>query len=224
MFGLFRKKKEIEPISTKIKETASPAPKPKRAVKQKRKNTNGKMTGSDVLNALNQMQKELDRLKIAVTGGVVGGSENDSDQIVAQAMNEINNRADSAQKNENEKVIEGVFEGQSMIGSDGQQYDVPANYASKSKLVEGDIMKLTINNMGAFVYKQIKPIDRIRKVGVLDQDPQTLQFFAVADGKKWKLLTASVTYFKGEAGNEIVFLIPSESGSRWAAVENIVKG
>ena len=32
------------------------------------------------------------------------------------------------------KVIEGVFDGQSMVGSDGKTYPVPANYASKSKL------------------------------------------------------------------------------------------
>jgi hypothetical protein len=42
------------------------------------------------------------------------------------------------------KVIEGIFDGQIMIGPDGKNYPVPANYASKSKLVEGDIMKLTI--------------------------------------------------------------------------------
>ena len=42
------------------------------------------------------------------------------------------------------KVIEGVFDGQIMIGPDGKNYPVPANYASKSKLIEGDILKLTI--------------------------------------------------------------------------------
>ena len=49
------------------------------------------------------------------------------------------------------KVIEGVFDGQTMIGPDGKNYPVPANYASKSKLVEGDILKLTINEGGGFI-------------------------------------------------------------------------
>src|SRR5471030_1604688 len=40
------------------------------------------------------------------------------------------------------KVIEGIFDGQNMIGPDKKQYPVPANYASKSKLVEGDGLKL----------------------------------------------------------------------------------
>jgi hypothetical protein len=39
------------------------------------------------------------------------------------------------------KIIEGVFDGQNMVGSDGKTYPVPANYASKSKLVQGDILK-----------------------------------------------------------------------------------
>ncbi|PIX89851.1 MAG: hypothetical protein COZ29_03005, partial [Candidatus Moranbacteria bacterium CG_4_10_14_3_um_filter_45_9] len=52
-------------------------------------------------------------------------------------------------------VIEGAFDGQVMLGTDGKQYPVPANYASKSKLVEGDMLKLTITDNGAFLYKQI---------------------------------------------------------------------
>jgi hypothetical protein len=67
------------------------------------------------------------------------------------------------------KVIEGVFDGQNMMGSDGKTYPVPANYASKSKLVQGDILKLTIADDGAFMYKQIGPIPRKQLVGVLNQ-------------------------------------------------------
>ena len=56
------------------------------------------------------------------------------------------------------KVIEGVFDGQTMHDADGKAYPVPANYASKSKLVEGDILKLTIADDGSFIYKQIGPV------------------------------------------------------------------
>ena len=46
-------------------------------------------------------------------------------------------------------VVEGTFDGQIMVGSDGKQYPAPANYASKSKLVEGDVLKLTITSDGS---------------------------------------------------------------------------
>ncbi len=120
------------------------------------------------------------------------------------------------------KVIEGVFDGQNMIGPDGKQYSIPANYASKSKLVEGDIMKLVITENGTFRYKQIGPIERIREVGILERDNDG-GFVITSEDKQWKVLGASVTYFKGEVGDEVVILVPKDGTSKWAAVENIVK-
>ena len=121
------------------------------------------------------------------------------------------------------KIVEGVFDGQNMIGSDGKLYMVPPNYASKSKLVEGDIMKLTIQPNGSFLYKQIGPIERQRVMGVLTRDEVTNDWKVVADGRKYSILTASVTYFKGQTGDDIVVLIPKNAPSKWAAVENIIK-
>ena len=121
------------------------------------------------------------------------------------------------------KIVEGVFDGQNMIGSDGKLYMVPPNYASKSKLVEGDIMKLTIQPNGSFLYKQIGPIERSRVMGVLTRDEITNDWKVVADGKKYAVLTASVTYFKGNNGDDVVVLIPKAAPSKWAAVENIIR-
>lgn len=120
------------------------------------------------------------------------------------------------------KVIEGVFDGEQMIGPDGKQYSVPANYASKSKLVEGDIMKLTITSTGIFIFKQIGPIERNRIVARLERSSDGI-FYASLDGKKWRLLTASITYYKGETGDEVVILTPKHGESKWAAVDNVVK-
>src|SRR5688572_12298842 len=92
------------------------------------------------------------------------------------------------------KIIEGVFDGQNMVGSDGKTYPVPANYASKSKLVQGDILKLTIADDGAFLYKQIGPIPRRQIVGTLVQR-EGHYYVDVAD-KSYRVLLASVTYFK----------------------------
>jgi len=129
---------------------------------------------------------------------------------------------DFSADSEQGKIIEGVFDGENMIGPDGKQYSVPANYASKSKLVEGDILKLTITGSGTFVYKQIGPIERIRKVGMLEKDNEG-HFFVNDDDRKWQVLPASVTYYKGHAGDEAVILIPKTGESKWAAVENIVR-
>ena len=122
-----------------------------------------------------------------------------------------------------DRVVEGVFDGEGMVGDDGKAYLVPPNYASKSKLVEGDMMKLTIGPRGNFIYKQIGPIDRQRVVGTLAYEQSTGHFLAIAAGRSWRVLKASVTYFKGEAGDEVVMLMPKTAPSKWAAVENVIK-
>lgn len=120
------------------------------------------------------------------------------------------------------RVIEGTFDGQIMIGSDGKQYPVPANYASKSKLVEGDMLKLTITPEGSFIYKQIGPAERKRLIGTVSQDADG-NYFVAADGRAFKVLLASVTYFKVEPGDEVTLVIPRDIDSDWGSIENVLQ-
>ncbi|HNZ86615.1 MAG TPA: hypothetical protein PLD95_03295 [bacterium] len=122
----------------------------------------------------------------------------------------------------NTKIIEGVFDGTQMIGPDGKRYSIPANYCSKSKLVEGDILKLTIKSDGSFVYKQIAPIERKRIKGILSKDIITGEFTIMAEGRQYKVIKASVTYFRGEDGDEVIALVPKDGESVYCAVENII--
>ncbi len=116
------------------------------------------------------------------------------------------------------KVIEGVFDGQNMVGSDGKTYPVPANYASKSKLVQGDILKLTIADDGSFMYKQIGPIPRKQVVGSLSQENG--HYYVDVNKKKYRVLLASVTYFKAKPGDQVSVNVPEDdSHAEWAALE-----
>lgn len=121
------------------------------------------------------------------------------------------------------KIVEGVFDGRNMIGSDGRQYIVPPNYASKSKLVEGDMLKLTILSNGTFLFKQIGPIERQRAVGELSKDELTSDWMVMHGGRKYYVLSAAVSYHKGDEGDEAVLLIPKSAPSKWAALENVIK-
>lgn len=116
------------------------------------------------------------------------------------------------------KVIEGVFDGQNMVGSDAKTYPVPANYASKSKLVQGDILKLTIAEDGAFLYKQIGPIPRKQVVGALKLEGG--HYYVSVGNKNYRVLLASVTYFKAKPGDQVSVNIPEDdSTAEWAALE-----
>lgn len=117
-------------------------------------------------------------------------------------------------------VVEGVFNGQTITDKTKKEYPVPSNYASKSKLVPGDILKLTIKDDGGFVYKQIGPVERKRIVGILTYEDG--QYKVIASGKAYKVLLASVTYFKGEVGDKVTLIIPEVEDSEWGALENVL--
>lgn len=119
-------------------------------------------------------------------------------------------------------VIEGTFDGQIMIGTDGKQYPVPANYASKSKLVEGDMLKLTITLDGSFIYKQIGPASRKHALGIVSQD-ESENYNVMVEGKPYKVLLASITYFKAEPGDEVAVVLPRDIESSWIAIENVLQ-
>lgn len=118
------------------------------------------------------------------------------------------------------RVIEGIFDGQNMVDGAGQSYPVPANYASKSKLVEGDGMKLTITDEGKFIYKQIAPIDRRVTKGVLIQEDG--QYKVLSEGKAYRVLLASVTFYRAEVGDQVTVLLPTEGQAQWAAIEAVL--
>lgn len=118
------------------------------------------------------------------------------------------------------QIIEGTFDGQNMIGPNQKIFPVPANYASKSKLVEGDRLKLTIMHNGSFVFKQISPIDREFVKGALIKEDG--QFKVAANGKSYRVLLASVTYYKGDVGDEVTLVVPKDSEAVWGAIEAVI--
>lgn len=169
---------------------------------------------NDLLDSIENAQANLLKAKTII-------SEMGPDELkrVAEKAREVG----AVEQQKTQKIVEGVFNGQNMVGPEGEVYTVPANYASKSKLVEGDILKLTIARDGSFVYKQIGPVERKRVIGTLVRDDETGEFMAVTNGDSYKLILASVTYYKGDPGDKVVALVPREGGSKWAAVENIIK-
>lgn len=126
----------------------------------------------------------------------------------------------SAKNPEISQIIEGSFDGEKMISLEGKSYPVPANYASKSKLVEGDLLKLSITESGLFLYKQISPIDRRQIIGTVLKDDND-KYYVLSEGKKYKVLLASLTYFKAKKGDEVTLVVPKEKISEWAAIEAV---
>jgi len=123
--------------------------------------------------------------------------------------------------NDNNQVIEGVFDGEKMVAQNKKTYSVPANYASKSKLVAGDILKLTILDDGSYLFKQIGPVARKKLTGTL-KEVSDGKFVVISGSAEYQVLPASVSYFKIKVEDKLTILVPESSESVWAAVENII--
>jgi len=130
------------------------------------------------------------------------------------------NKASDLSASEGGRIIEGVFDGQAMTDSNGTTYPVPANYASKSKLIPGDVLKLTVTEEGKFLYKQIGPVERKTAIGPLVHNDG--QYQILVDGKAYNVLLASVTYFRAHIGDEVTIIIPALENSKWAAIEAVL--
>lgn len=162
---------------------------------------------TQIKSMLYKMKDQLDAIIRLVEGGEIE---------VIKNMNPEAKVLDSG-----ERIIEGVFNGEKMVGADGKEYSIPPNYASKSKLVEGDMLKLTITHNGSFMFKQIGPIERKNLIGELMAIDD--QFGVLVDGKIYKVLKASISFYKGKSGDEVVILVPKDGDSDWGAVDNIIK-
>lgn len=135
---------------------------------------------------------------------------------------EISKKAQVLDCNSDGKIVEGVFDGENMIGSDKQKYPVPPNYASKSKLIPGDVLKLTILDDGGFLFKQIGPIKRKKLIGELEEVSEG-KFIVNVESKKYRVILASVTYFKAKADDRLTIIVPDKGESEWAAIENLLE-
>lgn len=169
----------------------------------------------EIKKILDNLELQVHKLRVLLDGGVSDVQDETYFHNLASAEGTIQNEEDMT-------IVEGVFDGQNMIGPDGKKYNVPPNYASKSKLVEGDMLKLSINPDGSFVYKQIGPIDRERKVGTVVKDEGVDKYIIVCDDAKYKVLLASITFYKAKEGDHVVVLVPKNTPCTWAAMENVV--
>lgn len=115
-------------------------------------------------------------------------------------------------------IVEWVFDGLYMIGSDWKKYPVPLNYSSKSKLISQDILKLTIMTNWKLVYKLISPAPRNYIKATLSQSKN--DYIAIWDNwKTYKLNPAAVSYFDLKLWEDISIIINADWKWENAAVE-----
>ncbi len=107
-----------------------------------------------------------------------------------------------------------------MLGSDGNTYPVPQNYASKSHLVQGSKLKATVASDGKITYKIIEEIAYDTVIGLLTMNRDKYQI--AAEGKVYHVLSASVTFLKAAIGDTVSVRIPQGKEATYAALDSII--
>jgi hypothetical protein len=124
------------------------------------------------------------------------------------------------------EVVEGNFDGENMVGDNGQVYLVPQNYASKSQLVIGDRMKWLLTS-DREIYKLIAPVERERVSGIFSMDGDNYAVIVENIKNPVRILKASATFaIKNQGlsvGDEVVILIPKNATPTWGALVSVVK-
>ena len=85
------------------------------------------------------------------------------------------------------------------------------------------MLKLIIPSDGRFIFKQIAPVERRRLKGRLAFDPASEGHVVLCGEEVFRVLPASISFFKGQPGDEVILLIPKAGKCVWAAVEHIAR-
>ncbi len=128
----------------------------------------------------------------------------------------------ATEEDEGMQVVEGSFDGTFMQGNDGKMYPVPMNYASKTKLIPGDMLKLRIMEDGKLIYKVIGPAPRKFLKAKLTKTEEGKFIALTEDNKTFSLNQAAVSFFKGDVGNEITIIIHGSEETTFAAIEAVI--
>jgi hypothetical protein len=124
------------------------------------------------------------------------------------------------------EVQEGYFDGESMVGDNGQIYPVPQNYASKTQLIVGDRMKWILTN-DRDIFKLIQPAARQRVTGTFNIEGDNYVVLVDEYPAPIKILKASATYaIKNlglKPGDEVALYVPKDTTPTWGAFIAVVR-
>lgn len=126
----------------------------------------------------------------------------------------------SSYQSGDDKIVEWVFTGDSMLGPDGAVYPVPQNYSSKSLLVQWSRLKATIEWQGGIKYKIIEEIPFETSIGIVTKNGDKYEI--TTDKKTYKVLMAAITFHKCSVGDTVTIRTPKWKDATYAVIESIV--
>ncbi len=121
---------------------------------------------------------------------------------------------------EDSQIVEWVFTWEWMLGTDGNMYPVPQNYASKSLLVQGSKLKAIIEKSGRIKYKIISEIPYTSLLWVITKNGEKYQIST--EHKSYNVLVAAITFHKCTIGDTVTIRVPEWKEATYAVIEAII--
>ncbi|NCS32402.1 hypothetical protein GW793_02825 [bacterium] len=197
------------------------------------------MEQSNVLTQIQELEKQLAELKkesqdvnpIKTTPAGVHPLEKAMEDTPSADLGQKTRSGDTVKSKSNEGDEEenyipigetGVFDGEFVIMSNDKKYQVPPNYASKSRLVVGDKLQLVSHgDMNSF--KIMEQVSRKELTGILTKSDN--QWVVFVDETNYLVIAASIRYYEGEIGDKVVIQVPETPVMevKWAAVKSVIK-
>ena len=174
------------------------------------------------LDMIKKMESDLRKTKILISK-FLDGTDSEIDLNDPTSLDKLLDGLNPSQKtDENLTIVEWVFDGYFMIGTDKKKYPVPMNYSSKTKLIPGDVLKLRIMNDGKLIYKLISQANRSYLKASLSKSDEN-KFTAITDdGNIYFLNQAAVSYYKAQTWNSISIIINGDGVWDFAAIEAVI--
>ncbi len=116
--------------------------------------------------------------------------------------------------------IEGIFDGLSMVTKEGEKFEVPANYAAKTRLVYGDGLKL-VEQDGKKLFKLVNKIERREVEGVVAK--RTTGWFFLSDAGLHRISNTAAEFNNLKDNDEVIAILPANnSEAPFAALDRVV--
>ncbi len=113
----------------------------------------------------------------------------------------------------------GIFDGFHLISETGEKYEVPGNYAAKSRLAYGDSLKL-IEEDGKQLFKQITKVPRKKVEAVVNKKEG--KWYALAETGSYRLSDAAATFHNLNVNDKITVIIPEDNpNAPFAALDKV---
>lgn len=140
-----------------------------------------------------------------------------------QRVKELVKKCEEERKKEEIKElpgIKGVFDGMYLITEDGSKYEVPANYAAKSRLVCGDTLKM-VEEDGKKMFKQVEKVGRKVTEGMISKKEG--KYYVLTDYGSFRISDTSAEFNKLKIEDKVSVIIPEKGklGS-FAALDKVL--